>query len=39
MTGYGVSASVIGKPDIGLLTMSEMVHQEKNIAAAVQILL
>ena len=22
MTGYGVSASVLGKPDIGLLTLS-----------------
>jgi len=37
MTGYGVSASVLGKPDIGLLTMSEMVTQAKNIASAVDI--
>lgn len=37
MTGYGVSASVLGKPDIGLLTMTEMVTQAKNMAAAVEI--
>lgn len=37
MTGYGVSASVLGKPDIGLLTMSEMVTAAKNIVAAVNI--
>jgi methylisocitrate lyase len=37
MTGYGVSASVLGKPDIGLLTMSEMLTQAKNIASAVDI--
>lgn len=27
MTGYGQSASVLGKPDIGLLTYSEMVQR------------
>lgn len=37
MTGYGVSASVIGQPDIGLLTMTEMVNQARNIANAVNI--
>jgi len=37
MTGYGVSASVLGKPDIGLITMTEMVNQLKNMAAAVNI--
>jgi len=37
MTGYGVSASVLGKPDIGLLTMSEMVAQAKNIVSTVDI--
>lgn len=37
MTGYGVSASLIGKPDIGLLTMSEMVMQAKNISSAIGI--
>jgi methylisocitrate lyase len=37
MTGYGVSASVIGQPDIGLLTMTEMVRQAQNIANAVNV--
>lgn len=37
MTGYGVSASVLGKPDIGLLTFTEMVAQARNIVAAVNI--
>jgi methylisocitrate lyase len=37
MTGYGVSASAIGQPDIGLLTMTEMVRQAKNIANAVNV--
>ncbi len=37
MTGYGVSASLIGRPDIGLLTMTEMVTQAKNMAAAVNV--
>lgn len=34
MTGYGVSASEIGKPDIGLLTMTEMALAVKNIVNA-----
>ncbi len=25
MTGFGTTASVLGQPDVGLLTMSEMV--------------
>lgn len=37
MTGYGVSAAVLGKPDIGLLTLTEMVTAAKNIVAAVNI--
>jgi 2,3-dimethylmalate lyase len=37
MTGYGASASVIGRPDMGLMTMSEMVAQAKNMASAVDI--
>jgi methylisocitrate lyase len=37
MTGYGASASVLGQPDIGLMTMSEMVAQAKNMASAVDI--
>ncbi len=37
MTGYGASASVLGQPDIGLMTMSETVAQARNMAAAVDI--
>ena len=37
MTGYGASASVLGRPDIGLMTMSETVAQARNMAAAVDI--
>ena len=37
MTGYGASASVLGKPDIGLMTMSEMARQAGNMASAVDI--
>jgi len=37
MTGNGLSASLIGAPDIGLLTMSEMVERGRAFAQAVQI--
>lgn len=37
MTGYGASASVLGAPDIGLMTMSEMATHAKNIASAINI--
>ncbi len=37
MTGYGTSASILGKPDVGLLTMSEMVQRAANIVEAVNI--
>lgn len=37
MTGAGVSASVAGVPDIGLLTMSEMVEQSRRITDAIGI--
>lgn len=37
MTGYGVSASVLGKPDIGLITLPEMAAMARNICAAVNI--
>jgi carboxyvinyl-carboxyphosphonate phosphorylmutase len=37
LTGYGVSASLLGKPDIGLVTMTEIVSQAKNMAAAVDV--
>jgi len=36
-TGAGSSASIIGQPDIGLLTMPEMVTHARNIAAAISI--
>ena len=35
MTGAGVSASVIGRPDIGLMTMTEMVNTAKNLSSAI----
>lgn len=35
MTGFGASASVLGRPDVGLLTMNEMVDHARQIADAV----
>ena len=35
MTGFGTSASVLGQPDVGLLTMSEMVSRAAALAAVV----
>ncbi|WP_255952775.1 isocitrate lyase/PEP mutase family protein [Streptomyces odontomachi] len=35
MTGFGVTASLLGRPDIGLLTMSEMVDTARRIVSAV----
>jgi len=37
MTGYGVSASVLGRPDIGLASMREMADAAKNINYAVDV--
>ncbi len=37
MTGYGASASVLGAPDVGLLTMSEMLKRAGDIVEAVKI--
>jgi 2-methylisocitrate lyase-like PEP mutase family enzyme len=37
MTGAGVSASVIGQPDIGLTTMTEMVTAARNIALSLSV--
>ncbi len=34
MTGYGQSASHLGQPDVGLMTMSEMVARAANIVEA-----
>lgn len=36
-TGYGIAASVIGKPDVGILSMGEMLNQTRNICRAVNI--
>lgn len=35
MTGFGTAASVLGQPDVGLLTMSEMVARASALAAVV----
>ena len=37
MTGFGTSAALIGRPDVGLLTMTEMVGHAGRIAACVDI--
>jgi carboxyvinyl-carboxyphosphonate phosphorylmutase len=37
MTGSGVTGSLIGMPDVGLLTMTEMVSQARNIVNAVDL--
>lgn len=37
MTGYGQSASKLGAPDVGLLSMAEMTERVRDMAAAVTI--
>jgi 2,3-dimethylmalate lyase len=37
MTGFGTSASLLGRPDIGLLTLSEMVDNARRIVQAVRV--
>lgn len=37
MSGFGVAASVLGMPDIGFVTMTEMVNSAKHMADAVSI--
>jgi 2,3-dimethylmalate lyase len=37
MTGFGATASLIGRPDVGLLTGTEMVDNARRIAAAVDV--
>ncbi|MDR1510480.1 MAG: isocitrate lyase/PEP mutase family protein [Synergistaceae bacterium] len=37
MTGYGTAASILGSPDVGLLTMNEMVSRAACMAQAVKI--
>jgi carboxyvinyl-carboxyphosphonate phosphorylmutase len=35
MTGFGAAASLLGRPDVGLLSFAEMVDQARRIAQAV----
>jgi len=37
MTGFGASAALLGRPDVGLLTMTEMTENAGRIAACVDI--
>jgi carboxyvinyl-carboxyphosphonate phosphorylmutase len=37
MTGFGTSAALLGRPDVGLLTMTEMVQAAGRIRAAVEV--
>jgi 2-methylisocitrate lyase-like PEP mutase family enzyme len=37
MTGFGTSASLLGRPDVGLLTMTEMIDNARRIVEAVDI--
>jgi carboxyvinyl-carboxyphosphonate phosphorylmutase len=37
MTGFGATASLLGRPDVGLLTMSEMVDNARRIAQAIDV--
>jgi carboxyvinyl-carboxyphosphonate phosphorylmutase len=37
MTGFGTAAGRLGRPDVGLLTMSEMVDNARRIAQAVSV--
>jgi carboxyvinyl-carboxyphosphonate phosphorylmutase len=37
MTGFGTSASLLGRPDVGLLTMPEMVENARRIVEAVSV--
>ena len=37
MTGFGTSASLLGRPDVGLLTMSQMADNARRIVQAVDV--
>ncbi len=37
MTGFGTSASLLGRPDVGLLTFSEMVDNARRMVQAVKV--
>ncbi|MDM5336623.1 isocitrate lyase/PEP mutase family protein [Fictibacillus enclensis] len=36
-TGYGIAATILGKPDIGILSMGQMLEQTRNIIQSVNI--
>ena len=36
-TGYGIAASLLGKPDAAILTLTEMLNQTRNICSVVNI--
>ncbi|MGE5483559.1 MAG: isocitrate lyase/PEP mutase family protein [Ignavibacteriales bacterium] len=36
-SGFGIAASVLGKPDVGILSAAEMLNQTRNICTAVSI--
>ena len=37
MTGFGTTASLLGRPDVGLLTMSQMVDNARRMAQAIDV--
>jgi 2-methylisocitrate lyase-like PEP mutase family enzyme len=37
MTGFGASASLLGRPDVGLLSFGEMVDQARRLVQAVAV--
>ncbi len=37
MTGFGIAASMLGRPDVGLTTMSEMVDSARRLVQAVSV--
>ncbi len=37
MTGFGTTASLLGRPDVGLLTMTEMVQAASRLRSAVEV--
>jgi len=37
MTGFGVSAAFLGRPDVGLMTQTELVNVTRNIARSVRV--
>ena len=38
MTGFGTTASLIGRPDVGLLTMPEMADNARRMVQAMEFL-